>query len=92
MASTIAAGFESKGNLLPDAEMAPVIRQRGAVNVYIGTKRTFRKTETFLDIPMHDNSSGSIHITYAAIKDLREKVCDAAPLRHAARQLYGLDG
>jgi hypothetical protein len=68
LASTIAAGFDSKGDLLPDAEMAPVIRQRGVVNVYIGTKRTFGKTETFLDIPLHDDSSGSIHgrhLTYA---------------------------
>ena len=59
LASTIAAGFDSEGDLLPDTEMAPVIRQRGVVNVYIGTKRTFGKTETFLDIPMHDDSSGS---------------------------------
>jgi hypothetical protein len=59
LASTIAAGFDSKGDLLPDAEMALVIRQHGVVNVYIGTKRTFGKTETLLDIPMHDDSSGS---------------------------------
>ena len=47
LASAIAAGFDSKGDLLPDAKIAPVIRQRGVVNVYIGTKRTFGKTETF---------------------------------------------
>ena len=41
LASTSASGFDSKGDLLPDAEMTPVIRQRGVVNVYIGTKRTF---------------------------------------------------
>ena len=58
LAATIAADLDFKGDLLPDAKIAPVIRQRGVVNVYIGTKRTFGKTETFIDIPMHDDSSG----------------------------------
>ena len=68
LASAIAAGFDSKGDLFPDAKIAPVIRQRGVVNVYIGTKRTFGKTETFLDIPMHDDSSGSIHDSHLHLR------------------------
>ena len=96
LALTIAVGFDSKGDLLPDAEMAPVIRQRGVVNVYIGTKRTFGKTETFLDIPMHDDSSGSIHaVTSGAnhhlLRPLRRPLAQfflhllqAAPIKCAA--------
>ena len=38
-----------------------MIRQRGVVKVYIRPIRSFGKTETFLDIPMHDDSSGSVH-------------------------------
>ena len=69
LASTIASGFDSKGDLLPDAEMTPVIRQRGVVNVYIGTKRRFGKTESFLDIPMHDDFSGSIRGLHLRLTD-----------------------
>ena len=69
LASTIASGFDSKGDLLPDAEMTPVIRQRGVVSVYIGTKRRFGKTESFLDIPMHDDFSGSIHGLHLRLTD-----------------------
>ena len=45
LASAIAAGFDSKGDLFPDAK--PVIRQRGVVNVYIGTNGRLAKPKPF---------------------------------------------